>query len=192
MHTIILHLSTSIRSAPFTTCRNANEVFTSWHVKIRATFLCLTSTSRRKARLLLTPRREASQASNRTNLRLFLRLHPSNHVRAQPQQLFFLSKTVFLRRCLSQVVSTFDGGCSRGSRLGVLCRPPSGWQPNPEGSGGGYLFLVDSHAQEVARSMKLGGGSLGVCTSCSSSLAFIRLCRCASCFSSFEKVRKHE
>eukprot|EP00903_Cladosiphon_okamuranus_P008216 g7909.t1 len=60
-----------------------------------------------------------------------------------------------------QVVSTFDGGCSRGSRLGVLCRPPSGWQPNPEGSGGGYLFLVDSVAQEVARWMKLGDGRLG-------------------------------
>eukprot|EP00752_Nemacystus_decipiens_P011974 g10614.t2 len=60
-----------------------------------------------------------------------------------------------------QVVATFDGGCSRGSRLGVLCRPPSGWQPNPEGSGGGYLFLVDSHAQEVARWMKLGGEGLG-------------------------------
>lgn len=61
---------------------------------------------------------------------------------------------------LPQVVSSFDGSCSGGSRLGVLCRPPSGWQPNLEDSSGGYLFLVDSHAQAVTRRIKLGGESL--------------------------------
>ena len=59
-------------------------------------------------------------------------------------------------------MASFEGGCPAGSRLGVLCRPPSGWQPVLEDTGGGYLFIVDSHAQASVRSMKLGDGNRGV------------------------------
>ncbi|CAN0186871.1 unnamed protein product, partial [Hapterophycus canaliculatus] len=61
-----------------------------------------------------------------------------------------------------QIVASFEGGCTKGSRLGVLCRSPSGWQPNlEESSHGGYLFLADSDAQRIVRRIKLGGGHLG-------------------------------
>ena len=61
-----------------------------------------------------------------------------------------------------QVMANLEGGCPRGSRLGVLCRPPSGWQPDLNGVGAGYLFLVDNRAQASTRSIKLGHGYLGV------------------------------
>lgn len=69
-------------------------------------------------------------------------------------------------------MSNFEGGCPRGSRIGVLCRPSPGWQPNLDGMDSGYFFFVDNFAQTSARSIKLGNGYLGV------SGLFLRLAFC--------------
>lgn len=61
-----------------------------------------------------------------------------------------------------KVTANFEGGCPNGSRLGLLCRPPSGWQPHLDGIGAGYLFLADSRAQVSTRTINLADGSIGV------------------------------
>ena len=69
-------------------------------------------------------------------------------------------------------MSNFEGGCAKGSRIGVLCRPSPGWQPNLDDIDSGYFFFVDNSSQTSARSIKLGNGYLGV------SRLFLRLAFC--------------